>query len=146
MVSLHGHACCRAHRLLCLCSRFSFSCKSCICTRTVHLGSAVALHCAARTAGAFSSMIMLTVSRPVRSEFLMVLTVGVVTSPRISLVSCASSCTRQGFLGLIPERIYNLHSTLSGSHLSLSAAAYGRYERGYRFAEAGYASLMLGDH
>merc|ERR1712137_86514 len=61
------------------------------CTRTVHLGSAVALHCAARTAGAFSSMIMLTVSRPVRSEFLMVLTVGVVTSPRISLVPLSGS-------------------------------------------------------
>ena len=75
------------------------------CTRTVHLGSAVALHCAARTAGAFSSLIILTVSRPVAIKFLMVLTVGVVTSPRISLVSCASSCTRQGFsLGLIPER------------------------------------------
>merc|ERR1719198_93340 len=39
------------------------------CTRTVHLGSAVALHCAARTAGAFSSMIMLTVSRPVAIRF-----------------------------------------------------------------------------
>jgi len=36
--------------------RFRFSCKSCICTRTVHLGSAVALHCAARTAGACSSL------------------------------------------------------------------------------------------
>jgi len=74
------------------------------CTRTVHLGSAVALHCAARTAGACSFVIILTVSRPVAIKFLMVLTVGVVTSPRISLVSCASSCTRQGFLGLIPER------------------------------------------
>merc|ERR1719160_2301197 len=39
------------------------------CTRTVHLGSAVALHCVARTAGAFSSMIMLTVSRPVAIRF-----------------------------------------------------------------------------
>jgi hypothetical protein len=117
------------------------------CTRTVHLGSAVALHCAARTAGDFSSMIILTVSRPVRSEFLMVLTVGVVTSPRISPVSCASSCTRQGFsLGLIPERTYNLHSTLSGSHLSLSAAAYGRYERGYHSQKQATPGFSLGDH
>merc|ERR1712178_626073 len=68
------------------------------CARTVHLGSAVALHCAARTAGACSFVIILTVSRPVAIKFLMVLTAGVVTSPRISLVSCASSCTRQGFL------------------------------------------------
>lgn len=115
------------------------------CTRTVHLGSAVALHCAARTAGACSSVIILTVSRPVAIKFLMVLTVGVVTSPRISLVSCASSCTRQGFSGSHSRTENSLHVTSSGAHLSLSAAAYVRYERGYHFAEAGYAS-SLGDH
>merc|ERR1719420_1968208 len=39
------------------------------CTRTVRLGSAVALHCAARTAGACSFAIILTVSRPVAIKF-----------------------------------------------------------------------------
>jgi len=38
----------------------------------------------------------------------------------------------------------SLHFTSSGAHLSLSAAAYGRYERGYHFAEAGYARFFTG--
>jgi len=40
----------------------------------------------------------------------------------------------------------SLHFTSSGAHLSLSAAAYGRYERGYHSQKQATPGFSLGDH
>jgi len=117
------------------------------CTRTVHLGSAVALHCAARTAGACSFVIILTVSRPVAIRF----SHGTHRGCRhiatdFPCVLCIVMHPPRIFSGSHSRTENSLHFTSSGAHLSLSAAAYGRYERGYHSQKQATPGFSLGDH